>query len=449
MSASIAFALLMMIGVPLGLVLTAAGLVGAVSIGGPDFLAILADRFFSGVSGYVLIAVPYFIITAEVMNRAGLTERLIAFAGSLFGRVPGALSHVNVTTCLLFAGLTGAAVTETAAIGRTLIPSMRREGYSASYCAAVTACAAIVGPIIPPSIIMIAYAATLRDISILGLFAAGIVPGLMMGGGMLLVSGLISWKRGFAGHERVRLARVLSTGASALAAMGIPLVILGGVLSGLTTVTEASVLACIYALVLGGLVYRRLGRRDMWEALVSTVSFSGVVFLLLGASNVLGWYVTRSGVARHAAEAIATMSSDPVMQILGGRGAVDRHRHVHRRAARNHRRGSGSGARAGGTGISPAPRGHGHAACPQSGKHHAAGRADAHDRGANSQRALRGRGAGGGALRAGTCGHRHPVRGVSGLHACRAALAGRGHVRRFEVSGRGNDQGSRADQPWE
>lgn len=119
MSASIAFALLMMIGVPLGLVLTAAGLVGAVSIGGPDFLAILADRFFSGVSGYVLIAVPYFIITAEVMNRAGLTERLIAFAGSLFGRVPGALSHVNVTTCLLFAGLTGAAVTETAAIGRT------------------------------------------------------------------------------------------------------------------------------------------------------------------------------------------------------------------------------------------------------------------------------------------------------------------------------------------
>ena len=316
MSASIAFALLMVIGLPLGLVLTAAGLVGAVSIGGPDFLSILADRFFSGVSGYVLIAVPYFIITAEVMNRAGLTERLIAFASSLFGRVPGALSHVNVTTCLLFAGLTGAAVTETAAIGKTLIPSMRREGYSASYCAAVTACAAIVGPIIPPSIIMIAYAATLRDISILGLFAAGIVPGLMMGGGMLLVSGLISWKRGFAGNERVRLARVLSTGGSALAAMGIPVVILGGVLSGLTTVTEASVLACIYALVLGGLVYRRLGRRDMWEALVSTVSFSGVVFLLLGASNVLGWYVTRSGVARHAAETIASMSSDPVVQIL-------------------------------------------------------------------------------------------------------------------------------------
>ncbi len=316
MSASIAFIVLMFIGLPLGLVLTAAGMVGAYSIGGADFLGILADRFYSGVSGYVLIAVPYFIITAEIMNRAGLTERLIAFASSLFGRVPGALSHVNVTTCLLFAGLTGAAVTETAAIGRTLIPSMRKEGYSAAYCAAVTACSAIVGPIIPPSIIMIAYAATLRDTSILGLFAAGIVPGLMMGLAMLVVSGIISWKRGYASHQRVMLSVIVSTGISALAAMGIPLVILGGVLTGLTTVTEASVIACIYALVLGGFAYRRLSRQDLWESLVSTVSFSGVVFLLLGASNVLGWFVTRSGIARHAAETIATMSDNPVVQIL-------------------------------------------------------------------------------------------------------------------------------------
>lgn len=316
MSASLAFVVLMFIGLPLGLVLTAAGMIGAYSIGGADFLGILADRFYSGVSGYVLIAVPYFIITAEIMNRAGLTERLIAFASSLFGRVPGALSHVNVTTCLMFAGLTGAAVTETAAIGRTLIPSMRKEGYSAAYCAAVTACSAIVGPIIPPSIIMIAYAATLRDISILGLFAAGIVPGLMMGLAMLIVSGIISWKRGYASHQRVMLSVIVATGISALAAMGIPLVILGGVLTGLTTVTEASVIACIYALALGGFAYRRLTRRDLWESLVSTVSFSGVVFLLLGASNVLGWFVTRSGIARHAAETIATMSDNPVVQIL-------------------------------------------------------------------------------------------------------------------------------------
>lgn len=133
---------------------------------------------------------------------------------------------------------------------------------------------------------------------------------------MLIVSGIISWRRGYASHQRVMLSVVISTGISALAAMGIPVVILGGVLSGLTTVTEASVIACIYALALGGFAYRRLSRSDMWEALVSTVSFSGVVFLLLGASNVLGWFVTRSGIARHAAETIATMSDNPIVQIL-------------------------------------------------------------------------------------------------------------------------------------
>ncbi|WP_029059592.1 TRAP transporter large permease [Stappia stellulata] len=322
MSPTFVFVFLMVIGLPLGLVLTAAGLAGAVSIGGPEFLSILPDRFYAGVSGYVLIAVPYFIITAEIMNRAGLTDRLISFASSLFGRVPGALSHVNVTTCLMFAGLTGAAVTETAAIGRTLIPSMRREGYSASYCAAVTACSAMVGPIIPPSIIMIAYAATLRDISILGLFAAGILPGILMGLGMLFVSGVVCWRRGYRAHGPVRFNVILRAGTGALAAMGIPVVIIVGVLTGLTTVTEASVIACIYALALGGLAYGKLSRRDLWEALVSTVSFSGVVFLLLGASNVLGWYVTRSGIARHAAETIATMSDNPHVQILAVAGLL-------------------------------------------------------------------------------------------------------------------------------
>ncbi|MCG6122688.1 MAG: TRAP transporter large permease [Microvirga sp.] len=193
---------------------------------------------------------------------------------------------------------------------------MRREGYDAPYCAAVTACAAIVGPIIPPSIIMIAYAASLRDVSIIALFAAGVVPGLMMGAAMLVVSFWISWRRGYAAHEGVALATILRTGFSALAAMAIPLVIIGGILSGLTTVTEASVIACVYALALGLFAYRTLSLADIREALVSTVSFSGVVFLLIGASNLLGWYVTRSGLAREAAETIAMVSQDPIIQML-------------------------------------------------------------------------------------------------------------------------------------
>lgn len=315
-AAFIIFVVLALAGLPIALVMVAAGLTGAVTIGGLGFLEIIADRFYAGVAGFVLIAVPYFIFTAELMNRAGLTDRLVAFSNSLFGRVPGALSHVNVTVSVFFAGITGAAVTDTVAIGKTLIPAMKREGYDADYCAAVTACSSIIGPIIPPSIIMIVYAATLRNVSIISLFAAGLIPGLMMAIALLIASGWISWRRGYASHEAVALGKIWRTGTAAIAAILIPVLILGGILSGATTVTEAAAIGAAYTLLLGMIVYQSLGWRDVWESLVSTVSFSGVVFFLLGASTVLGWFVTRSGIAREAAEAIAVVSSSPLVQIF-------------------------------------------------------------------------------------------------------------------------------------
>lgn len=317
MSAALAvFAIFALASLPIGLVMVLSGLTGAVTIGGIDYLEIIADRFYAGVSGFVLIAVPYFIFTAELMNRAGLTDRLVAFANSLFGRVPGALSHVNVTVSVFFAGITGAAVTDTVAIGKTLIPAMKKEGYDADYSAAVTACSSIIGPIIPPSIIMIVYAATLRNVSIIGLFAAGLVPGLMMAAALLVASGWLSWRRGYAPHGAIVLAVIWQTGLRAFAALLIPVVILGGILGGFTTITEAAAVGCAYTLALGALGYRSLRWRDIWDALVSTVSFSGVVFFLLGASTVLGWFVTRSGIAREAAEAIALVSTVPAVQIL-------------------------------------------------------------------------------------------------------------------------------------
>ncbi len=310
------FLIFSVIGLPIALVMVIAGLAGAFTVGGIDFFEIIADRFYSGVSGFVLIAVPYFVFTAELMNRAKLTHRLVAFANSLFGRVPGALSHVNITVSVFFAGITGAAVTDTVAIGKTLIPAMKREGYDADYCAAVTACSSIIGPIIPPSIIMIVYAATLRNLSVIALFAAGLIPGLMMAAALLVASTWISSRRGYARHETISLARIWHTGLAAFAALLTPVVILGGILTGTTTVTEAAALGAVYTLFLGLLGYKTLSKRDIWEALIATVVFSGVVFFLLGASTVLGWYVTRSGIARDAAEAITLVSSDPLVQIL-------------------------------------------------------------------------------------------------------------------------------------
>ncbi|HUF20049.1 MAG TPA: TRAP transporter large permease, partial [Burkholderiales bacterium] len=234
----------------------------------------------------------------------------------LLGRVRGALSHVNITTSVFFAGLTGAAITDTVAIGKLLIPAMKKEGYPAAYCAAVTACSSVIGPIIPPSVVMVVYATMLQDISVISLFVAGVVPGLLMAVSLLVVSGWLSWRHKFPAHGSGGLGLALRKFLPTLPALLVPVIILGGILGGFSTVTEASAFAAVYAAAIGMLVYRKLTWRGLWESLLTTVRLSGVVFFLLGASTVLGWFVTRSGITREAAELIATVSTDPLIQIL-------------------------------------------------------------------------------------------------------------------------------------
>ena len=310
------FIVTLLIGMPVALVMVYAGGAGAMSFGGFDFLIIVAEKMFSGVSPFVLIAIPYFIFTSELMSHASLTERLIAFNNALIGRVRGALSHVNITVSVFFAGLTGAAVTDTVSIGKILIPAMKKEGYTPEYSAAVTACSSIIGPIIPPSIIMVVYATILRQVSVIDLFAGGIIPGLVMALSMLAVSVVLAGLKGFPRHEPTPFRAALMAFLLSLPALIVPLIILGGILSGLTTVTEASAFAAVYTLLIGFLVYRRLTWAKVWEALVTTIRFSGVVFFLLAASTVLSWFVARSGVAREAADIISAISDDAAVQIL-------------------------------------------------------------------------------------------------------------------------------------
>jgi tripartite ATP-independent transporter DctM subunit len=316
-AALLAFAILLLAGMPIAVVMVISGLAGVYTIGGWSYLSILADQMYSGVAGYILIAIPYFIFTAELMNHAGLTERLVRFNNALFGRVRGALSHVNITVSLFFAGLTGAAITDTVAIGKILIPAMKKQGYDAAYSAAVTASSSIIGPIIPPSIVMVVYASILRDVSVLDLFAAGILPGLLMTAALLVVSATLCWRRGYPRSEEPwRLGIILRTLLPTIPALLVPVIILGGILSGATTVTEASAFGAVYALAIGFLGYRTLTPAKILDALITTVRFSGVVFFLLAASTVLGWFVTRSGIAREAASMITSVSDISSVQIL-------------------------------------------------------------------------------------------------------------------------------------
>ncbi|MGP9634833.1 TRAP transporter large permease [Halomonas sp. AOP22-C1-8] len=314
--AILVFVLLLFIGAPVAVVMAMSGLAGGFALGGERMLGIIADRMFSGVSGFLLIAVPYFIFTAELMNQGGLTHKLIAFNNALFGRVRGSLSHVNISVSVFFAGLTGAAVTDTVAIGKIMIPEMKKQGYDAEYAAAVTACSSIIGPIIPPSVVMVVYATLLRDISVIDLFAGGIIPGLLMALALLGVSFFLAWKRGYPKQAPTPFKAAIMALLVALPAMVVPLIILGGILSGLTTITEASGFAAVYAIVIGVVFYRNLTWRKIWDALVTTVRFSGVVFFLLATSAVLGWFVTRSGIARDAASMITTFSDVAFVQLM-------------------------------------------------------------------------------------------------------------------------------------
>lgn len=314
--AIVAFVVVLLIGAPVAVVMAISGVAGVYSLGGERMMGIIADRMFSGVSGYMLIAVPYFIFTAELMNQGGLTQKLITFNNALLGRVRGALSHVNVTVSLFFAGLTGAAITDTVAIGKIMIPEMKKQGYDAEYAAAITACSSIIGPIIPPSVVMVVYATLLRDISVIDLFAGGILPGILMTAALLIVSIVLSWLRGYPKQGATPIKVAIMAFLSALPALLVPLIILGGILSGMTTITEASGFAAVYAIAIGFVFYRNLTLRKVWEALVTTVRFSGVVFFLLATSAVLGWFVTRSGIARDAAELITTLSDVAFVQIM-------------------------------------------------------------------------------------------------------------------------------------
>lgn len=314
--AIIVFAALLLLGVPVAVVMAMSGVAGSYALGGERMIGIIAERMFSGVAGYMLMAVPYFIFTAELMNQGGLTQKLIAFNNALLGRVRGALSHVNVTVSVFFAGLTGAAITDTVAIGKILIPAMKEQGYDPEYAAAVTACSSIIGPIIPPSVVMVVYATILRDVSVIDLFAGGIIPGLVMALSLLAASFVLSWLRGYPKHTGATVKVAVLAFLSALPALIVPVIILGGILTGLTTITEASGFAAVYAIAIGFLFYRNLTLAKVWEALVTTVRFSGVVFFLLATSAVLGWFITRSGIARDAASMIASASENPFIQLM-------------------------------------------------------------------------------------------------------------------------------------
>ncbi len=307
---------LIFIGVPIAYTIGLAGMWGLFLRGGPDFLSIVPTRLLAGMSDFILISIPLFILCSELLNRSGMTDKIINFALSIMGKYRGGLSHVNIGTSMLFAGLTGTAVTDTAAVGNILIPAMKDKGYGSGYSAAVTASSSVIGPIIPPSLIMIVYASMFAEVSVISMFAAGIVPGVVIGLSLLIVSSIVSIRRSYPMERKHSLREILSSFRKAIWALLTPVIILGAILSGLTTITEAGAIAALYALLVGTVVYRSLTLRDIKDSLINTVNLSGIVFFLLGAANILGWVVAYTGLTTILAEFFIGLTDSRIVILL-------------------------------------------------------------------------------------------------------------------------------------
>ncbi|MDT8419671.1 MAG: TRAP transporter large permease [Desulfuromonadales bacterium] len=312
----IIFFVFILIGLPIGVTLGVAGVVGLVQIGGENFLVMAPKRFFEGLDLFTFMAMPFFILAGEIMNRSGITQRLAAFADALVGYLRGGLAHSNMIASVLFAGMTGAAVADSAAFGNTLVPAMVKEGYSRPFSCAVTVAGSIIGPTIPPSNLMVIYG-SLMGVSIAGLFAAGILPGLLI---CILCMALIAacgkrWKLPKS-KERLSLMRILWAFKSSFLAILMPGIILGGILFGIVTPTEAAAIAVFYALFISVFVYRALKFSDIVDMLIRTARITGIVFLIIASASILSWWMTFMQIPQKIAAFFLMLSSNPNVIIL-------------------------------------------------------------------------------------------------------------------------------------
>ncbi len=280
-------------------------------------LMVLLKETFTGIDSFPLMAVPFFILAAELMSGGSLTEVLLRFAGQFVGHKRGGLGYTNVVSLTFFSGISGSALADAAGPGAMLIRMMDKAGYDRAYAAALTASTAIVGPIIPPSIIMIIYALQDEKVSVGQLFVAGIVPGILVAVAMCVVNFRVSRQRNYKGDGELPSTRdILITTWKALPAILLPVVILGGMRAGWFTPTEASVVAVFYALVCGKFVYRTLAWNALPDILARSALLSASVLIIIGLSASFAWVLTIEGIPQQLAEWLVSMNLSPLAFLI-------------------------------------------------------------------------------------------------------------------------------------
>jgi len=286
-----------------------------VSIPALPAMTTVAQRIGTGLDSFALLAIPFFILSGELMNKGGIAHRLIAFAKSLVGSLPGGLALINIISAMLMGAIAGSAMASASAMGSILGPEMEKEGYSREFGAAVNITAATTGLVIPPSNILIVYSLASGGASIAALFVAGYIPGILTGLLLMIVASLWAKKKGFRTGKPTRLKQVLKTFVDAVPSLFMLVVVIGGIVSGVFTATEASAIAVLYSLVLG-FIYREINWKSLPEILLDSSATTAIVMLLIGTSMAMSWALSFENIPQDISSGLLDLSDNPIVILL-------------------------------------------------------------------------------------------------------------------------------------
>ena len=305
---------LLVMGVPIAISLAGSCLLYVLMTGRvPDVVVI--HRMVNGVDSFPLLAIPFFILAGNLMNNGGITVRIFDFAKALMGWMRGGLGHVNVGASIVFSGMSGAAVADAGGLGTIEIKAMKDAGYDEEFSVGITAASSTIGPIIPPSLPMVIYG-VMASVSVGQLFVAGLVPGLLMGLVLMAMITIISRRRGYTRDAMFSLSVLGHTFKRAFLSLLTPVIIVGGIMTGAFTPTEAAIAAVVYALVLGGVVYRSLTWRRLLKVSMETIETTAVILLIVAGASIFAWILTSNQVTQHVVTLLGPFADNPIVTLI-------------------------------------------------------------------------------------------------------------------------------------